>query len=81
MTASRLLWAVGLAVGAMHYLRCIHPPGGATALAAVIGGSEINALGYHYLIMPILINVLAILLLAVFFNAFLELTEFCVSVF
>src|SRR5690606_26570448 len=30
--------AVGLAVGAMHYLRCIHPPGGATALSAVIGG-------------------------------------------
>lgn len=62
--------AVGLAVGVMHYLRCIHPPGGATALAAVIGGSEIYALGYHYLIMPILINVLAILFMAVVFNAF-----------
>jgi CBS domain-containing membrane protein len=60
--------AVGLAVGAMHYLRCIHPPGGATALAAVIGGSEIYALGYHYLLMPILINVLAILAMALVFN-------------
>src|SRR5690606_23740368 len=62
--------AVGLAVGAMHYMRCIHPPGGATALAAVIGGPEIYALGYHYLLMPILINVAAILLMAVAFNAF-----------
>lgn len=62
--------AVGLAVGAMHYLRCIHPPGGATALAAVIGGPEIYALGYHFLIMPILPNVMAILLMAVVFNAF-----------
>lgn len=60
--------AVGLAVGAMHYLRCIHPPGGATALAAVIGGSEVYALGYHYLVMPILINVVAILGMALLFN-------------
>ena len=28
--------AVGLAIGAMHYLRCIHPPGGATALAVAL---------------------------------------------
>lgn len=61
--------AVGVAVGAMHYLRCIHPPGGATALAAVIGGSEVYGLGYHYLIMPILINVLAILTMALLFNS------------
>jgi uncharacterized membrane protein len=61
--------AVGLAVGVMHYMRCIHPPGGATSLAAVIGGSEVHALGYHYLIMPIFINVIAILLMAIVFNA------------
>ncbi len=61
--------AVGLAVGAMHYLRCIHPPGGATALAAVIGGAEVHALGYHYLLAPVLINVAAILLMALAFNA------------
>jgi CBS domain-containing membrane protein len=61
--------AVGIAVGAMHYMRCIHPPGGATALAAVIGGAEIHGLGYHYLFMPILINVILILVTAVGFNA------------
>ena len=36
ITAAAL--AVGLAIGAMHLLRCIHPPGGATALAAVVSG-------------------------------------------
>ena len=39
--------AVGLSIGAMHYLRAIHPPGGATALTAVIGGSQVHALGYE----------------------------------
>lgn len=62
--------AVGLAVGAMHYLRCIHPPGGATSLAAVIGGADIHALGYQYLLLPVLINVIAIMTMAVAFNAF-----------
>ena len=62
--------AVGLAVLGMHYLRCIHPPGGATALAAVIGGPELHALGYHFLLLPVLINVVAILSMAVAFNAF-----------
>ncbi len=61
--------AVGLAIGAMHLLSCIHPPGGATALAAVIGGPVIHALGYKYVLMPTLLNVLVILAVAVFFNS------------
>lgn len=60
--------AVGLAVGAMHYLRCIHPPGGATALTAAIGGEQIQAMGYQYVITPVLMNVLAILGIAIAFN-------------
>ena len=61
--------AVGLAVGVMHYARCIHPPGGATALAAVIGGAEIYQLDYWYLVFPILINVVSIISMAIVFNA------------
>src|SRR5690554_6077851 len=61
--------AVGLAVACMHYFRCMHPPGGATALSAVIGGPEIAAMGYSYLITPILVNVLSILTIAILFNA------------
>lgn len=61
--------AVGLAVLVMHYARCIHPPGGATALAAVIGGPEIYKLEYYYLVAPILVNVTCIMLMAIAFNA------------
>jgi CBS-domain-containing membrane protein len=60
--------AVGLAIGAMYYARCIHPPGGATALAAVIGGEATHALGYQYVATPVLINVAVILTVAMVFN-------------
>jgi hypothetical protein len=62
--------AVGIAIGAMYYLRCVHPPGGATALFAVTGGAQVQALGLAYALTPILVNVLAILTAAVVFNAF-----------
>lgn len=62
--------AVGLAIGAMHVLRCIHPPGGATALAAVVSGPQVQALGYHYMLTPVLLNVAVILGMAVAFNWF-----------
>lgn len=61
--------AVGLAIGAMHYLRCIHPPAGATALAAVLGGEPVRALGFGFIVAPVLQNVIIILLVAVAFNA------------
>jgi len=61
--------AVGLAIGSMHLLGCIHPPGGATALAAVIGGPAINNLGYGYVISPILLNVTIIFIAAILFNS------------
>lgn len=62
--------AVGLAIGAMHYLRCIHPPGGATALTAVIGGPAVHALGFQFVLAPVLLNVVIILATAVAVNAF-----------
>lgn len=62
--------AVGLAIGAMHYLRCIHPPGGATALSAVIGGPAVHALGYQFVLTPVLLNAAIILATAVAVNGF-----------
>jgi len=62
--------AVGAAIGVMYYLQCIHPPGGATALSAVIGGSAVHELGYQYVITPILLNVMIILFVGILFNAF-----------
>lgn len=61
--------AVGIAIGAMYYLECIHPPGGATALSAVIGGESVTALGYQYVITPILLNVAIIFLVSILFNS------------
>ena len=61
--------AVAVAIGAMHYLRCIHPPGGATALGAVVGGDAVHQLGYHFVLTPVLLNALTILLVAVLVNA------------
>ena len=61
--------AVGVSIGAMHLLGCIHPPGGATALVAVIGGPVITDLGYGYVMVPILLNVMIIFLIAIGFNS------------
>ncbi|MBB1125883.1 HPP family protein [Thiospirillum jenense] len=60
--------AVGLSIGVMHLLRCIHPPGGATALTAVIGGDAIHALGYQFVLLPVGLNVLVLLIIAFAFN-------------
>ena len=45
--------AVGLAIGFMHLTRTLHPPGGATALIAVIGGPAIHQLGFLYVVLPV----------------------------
>jgi len=62
--------AVGLAIGAMHSLRCIHPPGGATALTAVVGGPAVHALGFQFLLAPVLLNVAILLCSAIAVNYF-----------
>ena len=42
--------AVSIAIAAMDVCDCLHPPGGATALTAIIGGYEIHAMGYKYVL-------------------------------
>ena len=60
--------SVGLSIGAMYITRSIHPPGGATALAAVIGSEKLHQLGYSYEYAPVLLNVVTLLLIAIAFN-------------
>lgn len=60
--------AVGLSIGAMHQLKCIHPPGGATAFTAVMGGSAIRQLGFHFVIFPVLANAVFMVAIAVLIN-------------
>lgn len=61
--------AVGVAIGVMHYLRAIHPPGGATALTAVIGGPQVQDLGYSFVCAPVLVNSAFMVIAAVALNA------------
>jgi CBS-domain-containing membrane protein len=61
--------AVALAIGAMHVFRCIHPPGGATALSAVVGGDAVHQLGFQFVVTPVMLNAVTILIVAVLFNA------------
>jgi CBS-domain-containing membrane protein len=44
--------AVATAIAFMHLTKTLHPPGGATALIAVIGGESIHRLGYLYALIP-----------------------------
>ncbi len=60
--------AVGISITLMHHLKCIHPPGGATALTAVIGGEAIHALGFHFVLLPVIINATMIVGVAILFN-------------
>lgn len=60
--------AVALAIGAMYYLRCIHPPGGATAITAVIGGAQVHELGFQFVLTPVLLNAVILLLAAIAVN-------------
>jgi len=60
--------AVSLSIVLMHFTRSIHPPGGATALIAVIGGNDIHALGYWYVIMPIGLGAMLMLVIALLIN-------------
>lgn len=62
--------AVALAILAMHYLRCIHPPGGATALAAIFGGEAVRAKGYGFVWSPVLFEAVVLVATAVAFNFF-----------
>ncbi|MFT6405932.1 MAG: CBS-domain-containing membrane protein [Candidatus Azotimanducaceae bacterium] len=60
--------AVALSILVMHLTRSLHPPGGATALAAVIGGPAIHELGYWYVLTPTLINCCILFSVAMLFN-------------
>jgi CBS domain-containing membrane protein len=53
--------AVGAAIVAMALCRCLHPPGGAAALTAVIGGPAVTAAGFVFPFAPVAVNSLLLL--------------------
>lgn len=60
--------AAGLATLAMMALRCLHPPGGAVALTAVLGGAAITQQGWGFVLCPVALNATLMVLLALLFN-------------
>ena len=60
--------AVATAIAAMHATKTLHPPGGATALIAVIGDKTVHNLGYFYAVMPIGAGALVLLTVALLVN-------------
>lgn len=60
--------AVASAIAGMHATRTLHPPGGATALIAVIGSPAIHKLGFLYVLLPATIGPLILLAVALLVN-------------
>jgi CBS-domain-containing membrane protein len=60
--------AVATAIALMHVTRTLHPPGGATALIAVIGSPQIHNLGFIYVLVPATAGPLILLIVALVVN-------------
>ena len=60
--------AVSLSIVAMQITKTLHPPGGATALIPIIGTEKIKALGYLYVLSPVLTGALILFAVALIFN-------------
>jgi len=61
-------FAVSFAMIAMMATKTLHPPGGATALIAVIGGPKIHALGFLYAFVPAGLGAFILVVIAVLIN-------------
>lgn len=60
--------AVSLSIVAMQISKTMHPPGGATALIAIIASEKIKSLGYFYVVSPVLSGALILLGVALLVN-------------
>jgi CBS domain-containing membrane protein len=61
-------FAVSLAIVGMQMTKTLHPPGGATALIANIGSEKIKALGFFYILSPVMSGVLILFIVAIIVN-------------
>lgn len=60
--------AVATAITVMQLTGTLHPPGGATALIAVIGNERVHELGYLYALAPIGLGAMILLVVALITN-------------
>ena len=61
--------AIACAIGGMFMLRCVHPPSGAVALTAVVGGPAIHSLGFSFVLEPIALQSAVLLSAALAYHA------------
>ncbi|WP_323120412.1 HPP family protein [Burkholderia alba] len=61
--------AIAVAIGAMFALRCVHPPSGAVALTAVVGGPAVHVLGFRFVLEPIAVQSAVLLGAALLYHA------------
>ncbi|NNU49260.1 HPP family protein [Rhizobium sp. WYCCWR 11279] len=59
---------VSLAIGAMSFTRCLHPPGGAAALTAVLGGPVVAGWGFLFPFVPVALNSCILVALGLLFH-------------
>jgi CBS domain-containing membrane protein len=67
-TAISAAFAAGGSVLIMLLLRCLHPPGSATALAPVLAGEPLTALGFDFVLFPVAVNVGLMLIMSLLIN-------------
>lgn len=60
--------SVSLSIVFMQITKTLHPPGGATALIANLTSPKIQALGYMYVLSPVLSGVIILVLVAILCN-------------
>lgn len=63
--------AVALTIFLMMSTDSLHPPSGAVAITAVMGGESIHQLGYEFVFYPVLLNSILLLIIAVIYNRML----------
>lgn len=60
--------ALAFAIPMMFTFGCLHPPSGAVALTAVLGGPAIHAAGYGFVLWPLGVNTILIVFAALAYN-------------
>lgn len=63
--------AVALSIFLMMSTDSLHPPSGAVAITAVLGGHSVHDLGYYFVFYPVLLNSILLLIFAIVFNRLL----------
>jgi CBS domain-containing membrane protein len=59
---------VSLAIAAMSFTRCLHPPGGAAALTAVLGGPVVASWGMLFPFVPVALNSCLLVAIGILFH-------------